>query len=111
MKIAGSTNVEEVVGGYDKIFDHVEFHSGMHAVWDLSTLNLTAVPLSEVRQLPRELRKYMERRGEYKAALVLTRSTDYQLMRIYLTILKLIGSNIRFRLCRSLDEAYRWIEE
>ena len=40
-------------------------------IWDLSGLNLTQIPLGDVRQLPGELRKYMDRRGDhYKAAIV-----------------------------------------
>jgi len=39
---------------------------------------------------------------------VTSRGSDYQLLRIYLTILKLIG-DIQFRLFRSVDKANRWI--
>ena len=110
MKISGDISVAELVAEYDTLFSHPEFHSNLHAIWDLSGLNLTQIPISDVRQLPVELRKYMERRGDkYKAALVLGRGTDYQLMRLYVSILKLIGTNIKFRLYRSIDEAYKWI--
>ena len=112
MKITGSISVSELVAEYDTIFNHPKFHPNMHAIWDLSGLNLTQIPLGDVRQLPGELRKYMEKRGDmYKVALVLGRGTDYQLMRLYVIILKLIGSNFRFGLHRSMNEAYQWIEE
>lgn len=110
MKIAGDINAQELVEGYEAIFDHESFEPNMHAIWDLSGLDLRRIPLSEVRQLPAGLRKYMDRRGDiYKAALVTTRRVDFELLRIYLTILKLIGTNIRFRLVRSMDDAYDWI--
>lgn len=84
----------------------------MHAIWDLSGLNLTRIPLGDVRQLPRELGKYMEKRGDkYKAALVVGSGVDYQLLRLYVNILRLIGANTRIRLYRSLDDAYQWIGE
>lgn len=102
----------ELVKGYDEIFAHKDFHANMHAIWDLSGLDLKKIPVREIRQLPKELRKYMGQRGDhYKAALVTSRKTDFQLLRVYLTILKLIGSNIKFRLCRSLNDAYEWIAE
>jgi len=112
MKITGDISVTELVAEYDTIFNHPEFHSNMHAIWDLSGLNLTRVPLGDVRQLPGELRKYMDRRGDkYKAAIVVGSGVDYQLLRLYVNILKLIGTNIKLRPHRSLDDAYQWIGE
>jgi len=110
MKISGAITVPELVEGYDAIFNHPDFKPNMASIWDLSGLDLKDVAISDIRQLPGELRKYMERRGDaYKAALVTNRGTDFHLLRMYVTILKLIGSNIRFRLYRSRDEAYKWI--
>ncbi|MBT4161278.1 MAG: hypothetical protein HOC70_10130 [Gammaproteobacteria bacterium] len=109
MKISGKVTVQELVAGYDEIFDHPEFHTNMHALWDLSGLDMKKIPMSEVRQLSRELRQYMKRRGVYKAALVTNRVPDFYLLRAYLGILKLIGSNIHFRLHRSQEDAYEWI--
>jgi hypothetical protein len=63
-----------------------------------------------VRQLPGKLNQYMARRGKgFKAALVTTRALDFQLLRIYVGILKLIRGNIRFRLFKSMPEARKWI--
>jgi hypothetical protein len=112
MKITGNISVTELVAEYDTIFNHPEFHPNMHAIWDLSGLNLTRIPLGDIRQLPGELRKYMEQRGdEYKASLVVGSGIDYQLLRLYVNILKLIGTNSKIRLHRSLDDAYQWIGE
>ena len=84
----------------------------MHVIWDLSGLRLTKIPMSDIRALPGALQTYMEQRGDsYKAALVTRRSADYQLMRIYLSILKLIGANVNFRLHASIDAAYAWIAD
>lgn len=111
MKLSGQISVSELVETYDEIFSHPDFHVDMHAIWDLTALDLKRIPVSDVRQLPNELRKYMDRRGDYKAALVTGRATDFYLLRMYINILKLIGSNIRFRLFRSRDDAYAWISE
>lgn len=110
MTISGDISVAELVAEYDAIFAHEDFAPNMHAIWDLSALDLTRIPVSDVRSLQKELRQYVSRRGDgYKAALVTKRTADYGLLRIYLSILKLIGGNISFRLYRSLDEAYEWI--
>ena len=110
MQISGAISVDELVAEYDAIIEHKDFRPNMHAVWDLSDLDLTRIPVSDIRSLQRQLRQYVDRRGDdYKAALVTKRAADYALMRIYISILKLIGNNISFRLYRSLDEAYEWI--
>jgi hypothetical protein len=110
MKISGDISVAELLAEYDTIFSHQDFEPNLHAVWDLSDLDLTRVPLSDIRRLQRELRQYVSRRGDgYKAALVTKRPTDYGLLRKYLSILKLIGGNISLRLYRTLDDAYEWI--
>ena len=50
-------------------------------VTGMSGLNLPRIPLSDFRQLPGELCKYMEPRGEkYKSVLVVGSGIDYQLL-------------------------------
>ena len=111
MKISGNISVSQLVG-YDEIFAHEQFKPNMHGIWDLTDLDLKSFPINEVHRLPGELRKYMQRRGaDYKAALVTNRSVDYQLLRLYITILKLIGTNFKIRLFRTKDDAYKWIDE
>lgn len=111
MKISGDITAPELVAGYDAAFAHEDFRPDMHAIWDLTALRLVSIPVAEIRKLPPELREYARKRGDYKAALVPGSTTDRRLMRLYLTILKLIGTNIKFRLCRTIDEAYNWIGE
>ena len=110
IKLSGSPTVDEVVDCYEAVFDHPDFKPNMAAIWDLTSLNLKQVEIGDIRQLPRELGKYMQKRGDdYKAALVVSRATDFYLLRMYVTILRLIGSNIHFRLHRTMDEAYAWV--
>ncbi len=112
MKISGNITVSQLVAGYDEIFGHEQFKPNMHAIWDLTELDLKSFPINEVRKLPGELRKYMTRRGaDYKAALVTNRSVDFQLLRLYTNFLKLIGTNFKIRTFRSKDDAYKWIDE
>ncbi|MBO6656557.1 MAG: hypothetical protein JJ934_06675 [Pseudomonadales bacterium] len=111
MKITADITAPELVAGYDAAFVHKDFRPDMHAIWDLSSLRLVSIPVSEIRKLPPELRDYARKRGDYKAALVPGSATDRMLLRLYLTILKLIGTNIRFRICNTLADAYQWIEE
>jgi len=110
MKIAGDITAPELVAGYDAAFAHQDFRPDMHAIWDLTGLRLVGIPLSEIRKVPPGLREYASKRGNYKAALVPGSATDRSLLRIYLTILKLIGTNIKFRVCQSKADAYEWIE-
>jgi hypothetical protein len=109
-KIGGDITVEELIKGYNVMLEHEHFKPDMHAIWDLSGLDLKRRSITEVRQLPALMRQYMERRGKFRAALVTSRASDFLLLKVYLNILKLIGANIHYKLCRNLDEAYAWVE-
>lgn len=109
MNLTGTSTAVELATEYQKIFEDERFVEGMHAIWNCSEMDLKRIPISEVRRLPILLRQFTERRGtDYKAAIVTSRGADFQLLRIYLTILKLIG-NIQFKVFRNLDEANIWI--
>jgi len=103
-------SVEDLVVGYESFVRHGSFESNIPAIWDMSLLDLKHIPIKDVRALPLQLKQFMADRGDdYKAALVTTRVMDYQLLRLYLTILRLIGSNFKMRLFQSLAEAKDWI--
>jgi hypothetical protein len=102
---------EQLVTGYEKILDDPRMKKNMHSIWDVSGLDLRKIPVAEVRALPRTMHKLMERRGtNFKVALVTRRSVDHQLLKMYVTILRLIG-NFRFRLFSSNKEAEAWVRE
>ena len=110
LTVTAPIGVDAMVEGYSQIFDHPEFRENVHALWDLSRLDLSKIPVGDIRQLPRQLRQFMARRGDdYKAAVVTTRTMDYQLLRMYLGILKLIGSNFRMKLFNDRESAFQWL--
>ena len=91
------------------MFDDPEFKTNMPALWDVSGLNITRVPIQEVRLLPRLLGQYSERRGnEYRAAVVTSRMADFHLIRIYSALLKLIGT-FRMKVFDNNEEAMAWL--
>jgi len=109
-QLSNPISVEAFVEGYESIFKDSHFEANLPVLWDISDLDLKQIPLSDVRQIPLRLKQFMSGRGDdYKAALVTTRIMDYQLLRLYLTILRLIGSNFHMRLFKTLDEAKNWI--
>ena len=109
MALKGSLTAVELAEAYQHILANDLFVEGMPAIWNCSEIDLKRIPISEVRRLPSLLRQFSSRRGtNYKAAIVTSRGSDYQLLRIYLSILKLIGE-IHFKLFRSLEEANNWI--
>lgn len=108
--LSGPTiTAEQLVRGYETILDDPRMKKNMHSIWDVSGLDLRKIPVAEVRALPRTMHNLMEKRGTgFKVALVTSRSVDHQLLKMYLSILKLIG-NFRFRLFSSTKEAEAWI--
>jgi hypothetical protein len=70
-----------------------------------------AVSVSLIRQLSVLLRGFSQQRGvNYRAALVTNRGADYQLLRIYTSILKLIGQ-LQIKVFRSMEDAIDWTQQ
>jgi len=110
MTLKGFPTAVDLASEYQHILDSEQFVQGMPSIWDCSEIDLKRIPISEVRRLPHLLRQFSGRRGtNYKAAIVTNRGSDFQLLRIYLTILKMIGE-IHFRVFRNLEEANLWIK-
>ncbi len=109
--VTSPIGVNDFVDGYSKILDKPQFRENVDALWNISKLILKKIPVTDVSQLPSRLRQFMKRRGDdYKAAIVTTRVIDFQLLRVYLGLLKLIGNNFELRLFNSRDAAYKWLE-
>ena len=111
VKLKGIVTVPELVESYEQALADKRFRQGMNAVWDLTYLQLRNIPLKDVQSLPGQLGRFMAQRGKTSAALVTNRKTDFQLLRIYLTILRLIGKNVRIRLFNNVEAAYSWLQE
>lgn len=112
MHLQGQMTAVEVVAEYEKLFKEKDFKYNMNVLWDISGMNLTRIPIQEVRTLPRLMIQFAEQRGEnYKAALTTNRTGDYQLLKIYLALLKLIGRQVRVRVFPTAEEAIEWITE
>jgi len=108
--VTNPISVEDFVAGYESIFDDVDFEANIPVIWNMSQLDMKQIPISDVRELPLQLKQFMSDRGDsYKAALVTSRAMDYQLLRLYITIMRLLGNNFHMRLFRTLDEARTWI--
>lgn len=95
--------------GYARVLDDPALVADMHSIWNLSTVRLSAVPASEVRKLPGAINKLIARRGiGFKVALVTRNPTDFTLLRMYLSLLKLVRG-VHMRIFRTEDEARAWI--
>ena len=109
-EMASPITVDEFMVGYKTLFSDPSFEFNMPVIWNLSRLDLTQIPIGDVRQLPPRIKEYALDRGDaYKAALVTTRTMDYQLLRMYVTIMKLLGRKVHLRLFPSVAEATSWI--
>lgn len=111
IKLSGDFDISELVSGYEAALQDPKFHPDISSLWDLTTMDVTKVPLAEVRSLAKEMRQFMSQRGNIQSALVTRRPSEYHLLRIYLTFLRLVGSNVHLKVFKSLDEAYHWIQE
>ena len=111
MMVDGQISVCDLVSGYQDALRHEQFERDMNVIWDLSRINLAKVPVSDIRKIPLALNKFMPDRGDnYKAALVTKTSVDFHMLRIYISILKLVGSNFQIRLFQSKPDAWQWLD-
>jgi len=111
MVVDGQISVCDLVAVYQDALGHEKFERDMNVIWDLSRINLTKVPVGDIRKIPLALNKFMPARGDnYKAALVTRNSLDFHMMRIYMSILKLVGSNFQIRLFQSKNDAWKWLD-
>jgi len=109
IRILGQATAEELAVEYAKIFDDPEFKTNMSALWEVSGLNLTRVPIHEIRALPGLIGRFSEHRGSnYRVALVTNRTADFHLIRIYSALLKLIGS-FRMKVFDNTNDALAWL--
>lgn len=112
MRVIGDASdpaiIQQVADDYGRALNDPRFKQGMNVVWDIGSINLVAVSVPLIRQLSSLLRGFSDQRGaDYRAALVTNRSADFQLLRIYTTILKLIGQ-LQIKVFRSMEEAIEW---
>lgn len=104
------TTAAHFTAEYEKVLDHPELVRNMHAIWDITGLELKRIPIAEFRALPRVVSRFSAQRGAgYKAAIVTRRSGDQLLLKLYLSILKMIPG-VSIRLFDSVPAAQVWIE-
>ena len=110
VRIDGQSTMLEVAEAYGKALDDPKFEFNMNAFWDMSGVNITRYAISEFRTISGLLGKYRGKRGDdYLVALVTNRTADFQLLRLYSAILRLVGS-FRLRVFSRADEALEWLQ-
>ncbi len=104
--------VESLIEGYEGLLSDQGFSENMDVLWDLSGLDLARFPLGDIRRVQARLKEFMVMRGkDYKAALMTTRTLDYQLLRVYIGILQMIGANFKLKIFNSSTDALKWLDQ
>ena len=115
MRVVGDASdpiiIQNVANDYGLALQDPRFKQSMNVVWDIGNVNLVAVSVSLIRQLSVLLRGFSQQRGaDYRAALVTHRGADFQLLRIYTSILKLIVQ-LQIKVFRNMEEAVEWAQQ
>ncbi len=110
LRIQASGTVDRVLEAYGNLLDDPSFSFDMNSIWDLSDFDLRGVSLGEIRRFAVAIREHMPRRGSrFKAALVTSRSVDFQLLRTYLVVLRLVG-DLQLRAFTDQPSAIAWLD-
>lgn len=111
IKVAGTTTAQEVADAYASGFQDPGYETSMNCVWDIRDLKLSQFSIGEVRELTRLLRQYSDQRGsDYKVAYVTSNRGDFQLLRVYSSFIKLVGS-FRMKVFDDMNAAREWLQQ
>lgn len=111
VRVSGATDVEEVSKAYAGVFELPEYKQNMNCLWDTCGLKLSQFSMGEVRELTRVLRQYSAQRGaDYKVAFATANKGDFQLLRVYATFFRLVGS-FRMQVFNDPELAEQWLKQ
>ncbi len=110
IRVAGQVNAREIADAYAGGFDDPGYRTGMNCLWDIRDLKLSQFSIGEVRELTQLLRQYSDQRGsDYKVAYVTNNKIDFQLLKVYSSFIKLVGS-FRMKVVDNIELAKEWLQ-
>jgi len=105
--VSGEFTSDDLKDDFNSLLSNPDFKTNMNVVWDLRGTRITQYSLDQVRQIPDDLKEFMEKRGQgYRVALVTNRESDSQLLRLYQVPLRMIQAE--FKVFSDMEKAYQW---
>ena len=110
LKVTGDASVEEIIGALDAYY---RGQPTRNALWDFSQGSLASFSLETISQAAEHslilARKHSQIRQGGRTVAVAPKDVDFGISNQYIALAA--GSPHRLKVCRSMAEALRWLEE
>lgn len=99
---------------FDQLIDEIDrVYSAdftLHALWDFTGSDFSAIKGNQVEKVIEHTRKYVNLRKGGKSAFIVSSEFGYGLGRMFDILTDLTNSPVEYRIFKDIDEAIHWIE-
>jgi hypothetical protein len=107
--VTGELTFEEIKSSYEALLSHPDFQKDMHVIWDVRDADPSRFEREDIIRIARYFESKLKYRGDYKAAVVVSRDLESDLTKVYQVAAADFSTKIG--IFRSLEAAKRWIME
>ena len=107
--VKGAIDLRELTDYLKEIYNSPDFDSEMNVFWDLQEADFSCVASEDIRSFRDYVYKQWGVGGKSKAALIVSRTSDYGVSRMYQIMMENVTSS-KIAVFRDRNEAKEWIE-
>jgi hypothetical protein len=105
--VTGKMTFEEIKSSYEAILSHPDFQENMNSIWDLRDADACKFDSIDIIKMARYFETKEKNRAKYKAAVVVSRDSEYGLSRKYQVATADLPAKVDIFI--NLEEAKRWV--
>ena len=105
--ITGEMTFDEIKSSYETILSHPEFQEDMNSIWDMRDADASKFENQDVIRIARYFETQLKNRTEFKVAIIVSRSFEYDLSRTYQIAAADLPAKIG--IFHNLEEAKKWL--
>ena len=105
--VTGEMTIDEIKSSYETILSHPEFQEDMNSIWDMRDADASKFESQDVIRIARYFETQFKNRAEFKVAVIVSRTLEYDLSRMYQVAAADLPAKIR--IFHNLEEAKKWL--
>lgn len=105
--ITGEMTFDEIKSSYETILSHPEFQEDMNSIWDMRDADASKFENQDVIRIARYFETQLKNRTEFKVAIIVSRSFEYDLLRTYQIAAADLPAKIG--IFHNFEEAKKWL--
>jgi len=105
--VTGKMTFEEIKSSYEAILSHPDFQENMNSIWDLRDADASKFDSIDIIKMARYFETKEKNRAKYKAAIIVSRDSEYGLSRKYQVATADLPAKVDIFI--NLEEAKRWV--